>query len=104
MKNHKEIFMITILLLVMLVFSACANNSVATADVNLTTENTTSVETTNEVKETKANNISINTVDKKVMTIDVLADTPIADNDGKYPGSEERRDVNRKVVTFGNYF
>ena len=105
MKDYKGIIMITISLCVMMAFSACANNNtVATTDVKLTTENIALVETTNVVKETEANNISINTADKKVMTIDVPADTPIADDNGKYPGSEDRRDVNRKVVTFGNYF
>lgn len=45
-----------------------------------------------------------NASDKKVMTIKITEEIPIADKDGQIPGSKETPKNQRKTVFFGNYY
>lgn len=45
-----------------------------------------------------------NASDKKVMTIKITEEIPIADKDGQIPGSKETPKNQRKTVLFGNYY
>ena len=94
---------IVLMLCMALTLSACTGGKASGADTsgnNSTTENTSAEESS--VSETTAE--LIDTSDKTIMTIDVPADTPVADSNGEIPGADAVSDIARQTVIFGNYY
>ena len=112
MNKSKTALILVLMLCIALTLSACTGGKTSGADPsdnNSTTETTESAaETENTAAEQPSASEStaelIDTSDKIIMTINVPDDTPVADSNGKIPGSDAVTDVVRQTVNYGRFY
>ena len=109
MNKSKTALILVLILCIALTLSACTGGKTSGADTsgsNSTTESAAETENTSAEEPSASETTAelIDTSDKTIMTIDVPADTPVADSNGEIPGADAVSDIARQTVIFGNYY
>lgn len=109
MNKSKTALILVLILCIALTLSACTGGKTSGADTsgsNSTMESAAETENTSAEEPSASETTAelIDTSDKTIMTIDVPADTPVADSNGEIPGADAVSDIARQTVIFGNYY
>ena len=103
MNKSKTTLILVLMLCMALTLSACTGGKTSGADTsgsNSTMESAAETENTSAEEPSASETTAelIDTSDKTIMTIDVPADTPVADSNGEIPGADAVSDIVRQTV------